>query len=185
VGAENEARWRLVETAWELGINGALIAFDRESENLVTVRQDRRTAVTSSRAALNGYQKGHCFYCFRAIRIEPAAVDADVDHFFPWSLRQHVHVHLNGVWNLVLACPACNRGARGKFDYIPAKELLQRLHRRNEFLISSHHPLRETLMLQTGATPETRVAFLQATYETAVQTRIGRWSPAEHEVPVF
>jgi hypothetical protein len=34
--------------------------------------------------------------------------------------------------------------------------LLERLSRRNEFLIESHHPLRETLILQTGHTVQAR-----------------------------
>lgn len=53
-------------------------------------------------------------------------------------------INLNGVWNLVLACPNCNRGANGKFAKVPSIKYLERLHKRNEFLISSHHPLRES-----------------------------------------
>jgi len=50
-----------------------------------------------------------------------------------------------GVANLVLACTDCNRGVNGKFAHLPALPLLQRLHDRNEYLFTSHHPLRETL----------------------------------------
>lgn len=181
---ENEARWRLVETAWALGLNRSLIAFDPESRDLVTQR-DGRISVTSSRAALNGYQKGRCFYCFRAISIAPATLDADVDHFFPWALRDYLPPNLDGVWNLVLSCPTCNRGPQGKFDLIPAGPLLERLHRRNEFLITSHHPLRETLMLQTGSSPADRVAFLQTIYDAAVLARVHRWAPADPDEAAF
>ena len=75
---------------------------------------------------------------------------------------QHLipNVNLNGVWNLVLACPKCNRGASGKFARVPATRYLERLEKRNNFLISSHHPLRETLIQQTGQTPEERHRFL-------------------------
>ncbi len=67
----------------------------------------------------------------------------------------------NGVSNLVLACTDCNRGVNGKFANLPALPLLQRLHERNEYLITSHHPLRETLIVQTGCSTEKRQQFLQ------------------------
>jgi hypothetical protein len=130
-----------------LGLSRSLIAYDQATEQLVAPARSGRVAVTSSRAALNGYQKGHCFYCFGAVQIEGGV---DVDHFFPWSLRNIIGVLADGVWNLVLACPRCNPGPQGKFDLVPERLLLQRLHQRNEFLIGSHHPLRETLIAQTG-----------------------------------
>lgn len=84
---EAEARWRLVETAWELDMTPALlrVRYDKESELLfVTGTDRRRIAVTSSRNALDGYQKGRCFYCFRNISIQLLSADlADVDHFLP------------------------------------------------------------------------------------------------------
>jgi hypothetical protein len=46
-------------------------------------------------------------------------------------------------------------------------------------LIGSHHPLRETLMQQTGATAEERAGFMQSAYEAAVQARVGRWTPSD------
>lgn len=53
---ETEARWRLVETAWELGMsrNLVLIEHNAHSQEFVTQRGLRRTCVTSSRSALNG-----------------------------------------------------------------------------------------------------------------------------------
>lgn len=164
---ETEARWRLVETAWELGISHSLIKFDRSSENLTAEGRDRRIAVTSCRSALNGYQKGHCFYCYAPIAISAAAIDADVDHFFPWAVRALIPGNVNGVWNLVLACRACNRGARGKFDQVPTRELLERLHARNEFLITSHHPLREIAAVQSKSLHQASSLFHQ-THEPAV-----------------
>lgn len=182
---ETEARWRLVETAWELGLSHALIEFDPHSETLTTQRRDRRVTVTSSRTALNGYQKGHCFYCFAPISTAPGDTSADVDHFFPWAARAHLTGNVNGVWNLVLACPTCNRGPRGKFDLVPTKALLERLHTRNEFLITSHHPLRETLIAQTGTTERERASFLQANYTAAVTHRIARWVPEQRAEAAF
>jgi hypothetical protein len=67
---EAEARWRLVETAWSLGLSRNLlsVSYDSASETLVTLdSQYRRKTVTSSRDALNGYQKGKCFYCYSEI----------------------------------------------------------------------------------------------------------------------
>ena len=73
-------------------------------------------------------------------------------------------INLDGVWNLVLACKNCNRGVAGKFEQIPTLTLLERLHARNNFFIDSHHPLRETLMAQTGKKEKDRISFLQSVY---------------------
>src|SRR5262249_27405174 len=151
-----EGRWRLVDTAWELSVSRGLVSIDYDSESELLFAIDtgrRRRSVTGSRDALNGYQKGKCFYCFSDIHIDSASeLSPDVDHFFPHALKQQGgRTTIDGVWNLVLACRECNRGVGGKFDRIPTIKLLGRLHIRNEFLISSHHPLRETLIRQTGA----------------------------------
>ena len=155
--AELEARWRLVETAWDLNLPRHVLAMTYEPEGELLVVEGgkvRRRAITGSRGALNGYQKGHCFYCRRAIEAE----HADVDHFLPHTMLPFdVVPNIDGIWNLVLACADCNRGSPGKFARVLELQFLERLHDRNEFLIGSHHPLRETLMLQTGATePERR-----------------------------
>ena len=58
---ETEARWRLVETAWQLGLNPGLLSVRYDSNSsLFFVKNQRRERinVTSSRDALNGYQKG-------------------------------------------------------------------------------------------------------------------------------
>jgi hypothetical protein len=107
---------------------------------------------------------------------------ADVDHFLPYALSQFGAVpNLHGVWNLVLACSDCNRGLRGKFARLPLLKYLMRLHTRNEFLINSHHPLRETLLHQTGLYERQRIAFLQSCYDAAQNLLIHSWEPAfEH-----
>lgn len=170
---ETEARWRLVETAWTLNLPRQVvqITHDESSKVLHVINsQNRRIDITSSRSALNGYQKGKCFYCFRNISVTPDANElADVDHFFPHKLHYCANEKpINGVSNLVLACKECNRGQNGKFDRLPSISLLGRLHRRNEYLIKSHHPLRETLMLQTGLTEAGRKDFLQKAYDCDV-----------------
>ncbi len=164
---ETESRWRLVETAWELGTTTAVIGFDPESGNLIL--PVKRKAITSARPALNGYQKGLCFYCYQKIEIVAGEQNlADVDHLFPHALEKNgLTKNLDGIWNLVLACQSCNRGAMGKFDSTPHPKYVERLHKRNEYLILSHHPLRETLIKQSGQSTQSRQQFLQAHLDVA------------------
>jgi hypothetical protein len=139
----------------------------------------RRRAVTSCRDALNGYQKGCCFYCSRACLIG----EIDVDHFLPRALQTRgVAANLDGVWNLVLACVDCNRGVDGKFIGVPALQFLGRLHRRNEFFIGSHHPLCETLQAQSGETEGERRVFLNARWREA-RDLLPLWVPPQREEP--
>jgi len=147
-----------------------------------------RIDVTSSREALDGYQKGKCFYCFGDICIAPGSDNlADVDHFIPHTLiaRGDTTENLNGVWNLVLACRECNRGARGKSARVPQLKYLERLHKRNNFLIDSHHPLRETLVSQTGAMEALRQRFLQEQYANAKLLLIHDWAATEELEAAF
>lgn len=188
---ETEARWRLVETAWENNISSTLMLIEYEdiSENLIGVTSVRRNSVTSARPALNGYQKGRCFYCFRDISVEPGSDDlADVDHFFPHMLKRCDSTKpIDGVANLVLACQECNRGENGKFERLPSVELLERLYNRNEYLITSHHPLRETLIAQTGISAAKRQDYLQTAYNCA-SFYVGikqKWQPKAQGNPIF
>ena len=64
--AEIEARWCLVESAWEMGVANSLIEFDSET-GLLVPSSHRRRSLSSARDTLNGYQKGSCFYCYRKI----------------------------------------------------------------------------------------------------------------------
>ena len=168
---------------------------------------------------MNGYQKGHCFYCFESIsaamqedndepklvlsnepsRVEYAFVSldqedqkselefCDVDHFFPHILsREMKDVNLDGVWNLVLSCKDCNRGTGGKFARIPEERYLERLYRRNEYLIVSHHPLREALIAQTGVSPRDRWRFLKKVDERATELLPGaKWSIEQRQAAAF
>lgn len=181
---EVNSRWRLVETAWNLGIaaNHLVVQHDHELGEIFTFDSARRRkTVTSSRGALNGYQKGRCFYCNANLHLLGEDFNTDVDHFFPHKLKQSsLHLNLDGVWNLVLSCQSCNRGVNGKFDRIPSLRLLERLHTRNEFLIGSHHPLRETLINQTGDTLDKRVGFLSKIYQEVQLNPLLAWEP-EHE----
>lgn len=187
---ETEARWRLVETAWDLNLSRHIIQVTHDENNKflhMMPAQNRRVTITSSRDALNGYQKGRCFYCFRKISVDTISTDlADVDHFFPYKLNYcATNKPINGVANLVLACKECNRGSSGKFDRLPGIPLLERLHCRNEYLIKSYHPLRETLMLQTGLSEPDRHSFLQSAYNCAKSTLIINWTPTAYGDALF
>ncbi|ARN74889.1 HNH endonuclease domain-containing protein [Oceanicoccus sagamiensis] len=175
---ETESRWRLVETAWELNVSRNLIAVSasRDGDELYANNRGRRINITSSRPALNGYQKGSCFYCYGTIEITAGSKElADVDHFLPHTLMvNNIVGNLDGVWNLVLACQCCNSKKSSK---LPAIKFLERIHRRNEYLITSHHPLRETLIRQTGNNEQARVAYLQDSYNKAKEVLIHTWEP--------
>lgn len=146
----------------------------------------RNSNLTSVRAALNGYQKGKCFYCFDDINVTNDSTNScDVDHFIPHTLQQYTNANLDGVWNLVLSCEKCNRGDDGKFAKVPALKYLERLSKRNDFLISSHHPLRETLMNQTGRTEGERHLFLQSMYNMAKNYLIHTWETTEVQQAIF
>lgn len=186
---EAESRWNLVETAWELGVNRNLlnVRYDDKSKLLFVEESFRRKDVTSVRGALNGYQKGKCFYCFDDIVVsDDNTNNCDVDHFFPHTLQSFMpDVNLDGVWNLVLTCSDCNRGPGGKFAQVPEICYLSRLHKRNEFLISSHHPLRETIINQTGKTENERSSFLREVDMRAINVLIHRWRTEQKGAVTF
>jgi hypothetical protein len=139
----------------------------------------KRQNVTNAAPALNGYQMGKCFYCTRQIHIgEKILLEnrAEVDHFFPHVLlrKGDIDYDLDQAWNLVLACNSCN-GASGKRDLCPDLHYVEDLHQRNEHLIGSHHPLRETIMARTGNTESIRKDFLQSCYNTAKRSLVHTW----------
>lgn len=167
--SEVEARWRLVETAWSSNISPNLLEVEYdESGDLLFIESDlmRRLDVTSSRDALSGYQKGKCFYCADDISIIKGNDSiCHVDHFLPHShKREHLPANINGVWNLVLSCQTCN-GSGEKSDRVPDQRFLSDLNTRNEFYISSKHPLAETIINQTGKSQSDRVSFLTKHYQ--------------------
>lgn len=184
---ETEARWRLVEQGWRMGVARNLISveYDPLLKTLFTSDKERRVDITSCRYSLNGYQKGRCFYCYDDISVDKGADNlADVDHFLPWAAKDNLD-NINGVWNLVLACKDCNRGEDGKFAKVPTIELLYRLHKRNEYFINSHLPLRETLIQQTGRTSQERKDFLQQQYVNAKRMLIHEWQPEVRGIITF
>lgn len=185
---EAEARWSLVETAWNLAIQPRLIQVQHDEHLELLFLQSsemRRVDVSSARDALNGYQKGKCFYSFKDISIDSEDENfCDVDHFFPHVNKQeHLRqggTDINGVWNLVLSDSKINR--HDKRAKLPAMRFLERLHHRNEFFINSKHPLSETIQNQTGASERLRRAFLQRQFDIAVSSACPIWEP-EEELP--
>lgn len=181
LSAEVEARWKLVETAWNLDLNPALleVGVDVDLEQLfVKDRRLQRTDLSSARDALNGYQKGKCFYSRRGISLLSGTGNfANVDHFLP-HLNKRAHAesgaNLDGVWNLVLAHGKVN-GQKGA--QVPNRRFLSRLHARNEFFIDSNHPLGKTIVNQTGNTEQKRAAFLNKHYQIALDASIHEWEP--------
>jgi hypothetical protein len=84
LSAEAESRWRLVETAWQLNLPQVGVAVQADlTQKLLFVERIRRVNLTSVRPALNGSQRGRCFYCAAAVSL----TQVDVDHFFPWVLK--------------------------------------------------------------------------------------------------
>ena len=187
---EIEARWKLVENAWELRLDPKLldVHFDDQTKlfyiNKNEIGKTRRVDVTHARDALNGYQKGHCFFCFDNISVNPADSNlCHVDHFFAHTLfdRLETNVNYNGVWNLVLACFKCNSTKSAK---LPKVKFLERLNTRNEFYISSHLPLKESI-LKTGNSELERRQFLQNRYNEAENTLITKFDVEDEKEPRF
>ena len=181
---EVNSRWQLWETAISLKISPNLIQINSDFQNDVLYifdDQKRRKDVTSSRDGLNGYQKGKCFYCPNEIQIEQGHENScEVDHFFPHILKEKYNIiNIDQIWNLVLSCKTCNRGSLGKFERIPDIIFLEKLNIRNNFYIESHHPLRETIINQTGKSYKDRISFLQNFYinsKNKIPSKIG-WKP--------
>lgn len=189
LGNEVQARWNLVETAWNLDLNPNLLEVKIDHNlNTLFLENDfmRRKNITSSRASLNGYQKGKCFYSFQDISIISTSNNlCAVDHFFP-----HMHkvsfneneANVNGIWNLVLADKLVNLDKSAK---VPDIKYLERLYKRNEFYIASRHPLGETIINQTGKSAPARRAFLQKQYDLALNLSIHKWKPIIEFEPLF
>ena len=73
----------------------------------------------------------------------------------------------------------------GKSDAVPSLRFLERLHTPNEFLIASHHPLRETIMVQTGSNEAERREFLNAFHTKTLAVMLHQWEPKETAEALF
>lgn len=178
------ARWRLVETAWSTGLAPGLVApmqYDEPTETLFVARKLRRRNVTGVVPALSGYQDGRCAYC-NGLMHERGVGQPIVEHVLPFTLLERASPlqrpwpgpPLDAVWNLVLACQPCNsqKAARP-----PNRAWMSWLIKRNDDLIASHHPLRETLIAQTGPNPAVRRRTVLAAHAEAFERRQTAWAP--------
>ena len=188
---ETEARWKLVETAWNLKINPNLLEVKYDAISSLFFLENefmKRVDITSVRDSLNGYQKGKCFYSFLDISLIQGSSDiCHVDHFLPHVNKQTHYkngANVNGVWNLVLAHSSMN-STKEKGAKVPHRKYLQRLFNRNEFYISSKHPLAETIINQTGETKAIIMGFLEKQYNLALDQSIITWTPSEEHKGTF
>jgi len=177
--SEVEARWKLVETAWNLKINPRLLEVNYDDEaRMFFLKTDsfERIDVTSSRDSLNGYQRGKCFYCAADISVISGSPNlCEVDHFIPHAYARYLNgININGVWNLVLACKDCNGK---KLARLPELKYLSDLNRRNEYYIESKHPLAETIIKQTGSNSSDRQSFLKNIYQETLNYAIHKLNP--------
>jgi hypothetical protein len=90
--------------------------------------------------------------------------------------------NLDQVWNLILACVDCNLG---KSDAVPDSTYVEELEARNNYLIHTHDPLKDTLIGQTGRDPALRHQFVQNTLNRAREYRFPPyWSTKPQGDPV-
>lgn len=179
---EAEARWRLVETAWNLNLNPNLLEVKYDEEASLFFVEDqilRRKDISQVRDSLNGYQKSKCFYTGVSISIQSGdAQVCHVDHVFPRAYIMEHHregVNIDGLWNLVLADPQVNGNKLAK---TPHKKFVEQLFNRNEYYIKSNLPLAETIVNQTGKTTADRRRFLQRQFDISYQNSLQIWEPS-------
>jgi len=163
---EIEARWSLVETAFDAGIGPSLVATGVEvsADGKTLVDKVRRVNIAHLRDSLIGFQYGLCFLCQEAII--NLHQDVHVDHMLPFSLMKSgvwSGPDLNGVWNLTVTHAECNLQ---KSSSIPDPTKMNRLIARNEAIMGSPHVLKKTIALALGATSEERNKFYSFVWDS-------------------
>lgn len=166
---ELRSRWDIVACSYATGIGGVLRQQGLRVDGERLTDPGRRHSVSGLAEAIDGFQYGLCFYCHEPL-VSLRGEDTHVDHVFPHSLMRKLDWQfensLDEVWNLVLACPACNLA---KSDRPPTPEEVRSLYERNEAIMQSPHPLRASLtaLMRTSAggpanTAASRRAFLRS-----------------------
>lgn len=140
---ELDARWSLLESAFEMKRKNAMLINDVKMFYLLQ-GDSKRTDITYMKDMLNGYQEGRCFYCGEMLDQN----NIHVDHVIPRTYLAH-----DKPWNLVLSHEFCNEN---KSDSLPNEYYIQKLVDRNERLISSNHPLSKKIIEDLGKTPAVR-----------------------------
>ncbi len=124
----------------------------------VTREAARRSSLARYMAILMRDAEPECFYCGRS---DDGEHGMQVDHVIPWSFLLE-----DPIWDLVLACPACNNR---KSDWLPAHEYIEKLKRRN-------HDLR---MPAGTASPLIAEQDIDRFYNAAISVEWpGFWTPA-------
>jgi hypothetical protein len=154
---ELSSRWDLLEHSFEQTNNIESLDVDEYLKHILT--KVKRSNLTNLIPTLNGYQQNRCFYCGEEL------YDTHVDHVIPRQALMH-----DEIWNLVLAHGFCNLD---KQDDLPPPHFINNLIARNEFLIESAHPIKDTLIQQLGKTPAQRKLKIQNEYVYA-KGKIGR-----------
>ena len=179
---EVDSRWNLWEAAIGLGFTPHPMII--KSQDGLLGLSGRRLPITNERGALMGYQRGSCFYCGRFISTQVRAKDVcHVDHVFPrdlWKKTSDPYFYqVEAIWNHVLSCSTCN-GSSEKTNKIPSPWIVERLLERNNYYVESHHPLKQTIIAQTGSTEAARTSFLQTFLNRALEVIPVSWGPREH-----
>jgi 5-methylcytosine-specific restriction endonuclease McrA len=100
----------------------------------------KRSSLDPFYQVLASFYGGKCFYCGKTIKKKE---QAHVDHFIPWSF-----VQADQLWNLVIACTACNLS---KNDKLATDVFLETLIDRNgTFLTMPELKIREDMMVYTS-----------------------------------
>jgi hypothetical protein len=172
-------RWAIVEASFDAGIGQGLVGsgMTLSEDGHQFVPYGRRVSLAKVRPALTGFQHGRCFYCHEPLSTVPGAVH--VDHVYAFSHMTRTSwagPDLNGVWNLVASCSACNLAKSAR---PPTGDEVERLLARNNAIAASPHPLRRTLE-RTMATPTGRPAktstdryeFVRRVHLLAVEGRL-------------
>ncbi|MBZ4320009.1 HNH endonuclease [Streptomyces huiliensis] len=164
--AELEARWSIVESSFSAEVGRSLMAdgVRVDWDTLTLTDRRRRRSVAGVGDALTGFQHGRCLICGDVIAPEDGMA---VDHVFPYALMRRfggvsawAGPDLDVIWNLAPAHPRCNAAKSAR---LPTAAELAGLARRNEAIMDSPHPLKQTLKLTlTGAGVRGWPEFLRA-----------------------
>lgn len=156
--SENESRWMVVEEAWKNKLSPNILVYNKIKGEFISVSSAERTNLRSAVSVLLPYQHGYCFYCNRKLNVYANTEDLDfpdVDHFIAHSYFKRLNfdfINPDGIWNLVIACKECNRGAQGKFDRLPALAYQKKIIYRNILFTEEHrHSLKNTILLSLNA----------------------------------
>ena len=175
---EVEARWRLVETAWAMGVSAQLLDVQMEgsTEELIVSRDfDTRKSIGNAKWAFSGYQDGKCFYCHVELDTpDLVTTETHVDHVIPYSVGRLMDTDVDHVWNLVNACSQCNLSKSNK---MPEHSVVERVYQRNEYYIHSNHPLKDAIIRATGKTTAERASKVRTAFDNAGRLMPTSWSP--------